>query len=224
MPPVAQSLKVITGFLGSAIKCFAIAFIVIDLLWGGFLAALAFWWTSHDSIWRGIIAVIWTIIVMGSFGFAASIQFSVFATVKRAIKEAQLGSRIFESLVEKSTGISGLIDDPDQLLTVSEIERAMNAAAGQILAADDDIADLSGAMFWFVRKMQRVAVWATVRVVVRSSSENGETVRFSVVRDKLGDVIDKRVIEAVSGLSWSIVGQLIGLAPALVALGCYVIR
>jgi len=74
MAAVAQSLKVISGFLGSAIKCFAIAFIVIDLLWGGLMAALAFWSISQASIFQGVLAVIWTMIVMGFLGFAASIQ------------------------------------------------------------------------------------------------------------------------------------------------------
>lgn len=224
MPPVAKSLQVIAGFLGSAVKCFAIAFIVIDLLWGGFLAAVAFWWASEDSIWRGVMAVIWTIIVMGSLGVTASIQFSIFATVKQAVKESRLGSRIFEMLIEKATGISGLIDDPDQLLAVSEVERAMNAAAEQILASDDEVADITGAMFWFARKMQRVTVWATVRVVVRSCSADGETVRFAEIRDRLGEVIDQRVTDLVAGLSWKITGQLVALATGLVALGCQLIR
>lgn len=224
MPPIAKSLKVISGFLGSAVKCFAIAFIVIDLLWGGFLATLAFWWVSENSVWKGVIAVIWTIVVMGSLGVAASFQFSVFATVKKAIKESRLGSRIFELLIEKSTGISGLIDDPDQLLAVSEVERAMNAAAGQILATDDEAPDLTEIMFWFARRMQRVAVWATVRVIVRSCSQDGETVRFALVRDRLGEVIDERVIDMTSGLCWKITAQLVSLATGLVAMGCYLIR
>ena len=224
MPAVAQTLKVVSNFLGSAVKCFAIAFIVIDILWGGFLAALAFWWVSQESLWQGILAVIWTIVVMGSLGVAASIQFSIFATVKKAIKESQLGSRIFEKLIGKSTGISGLIEDPNQLLAVSEVERAMNAAAKQILVTDDESSDLSGVMFWLARRMQRVAVWATVRVIVRASSADGETVKFSIIRDRLGGVIDQRVIDVVTGLSWKIVGQLVGLATLLVVFGCNLIR
>jgi hypothetical protein len=94
MPPVSKSLQVIAGFFGSAVKSFAIAFIVIDLIWGGLLAAVAFWWASEDSIWQGVMAVIWTIIVMGSLGVTASIQFSIFASVKQAVKESRLGSRI----------------------------------------------------------------------------------------------------------------------------------
>jgi len=224
MPAVAKTLKVVSGFLGSAVKCFAIAFIVIDIIWGGFLAALAFWWVSQASLWKGILAVIWTIIVMGSLGVTASIQFSVFATVKKAIKEAQLGSRIFEKLIEKSTGISGLIEDPEQLLTIPEVERAMNAAAAQILATDDEVMDLTGVMFWFARKMQRVAVWATVRVIVRSCTEDGETVRFNLVQDRLAGVIDQRVIDVITSLSWKIVGQLVALATVLVYGGCHLIR
>jgi len=161
---------------------------------------------------------------MGSLGFAAAVQFSIFATIKRAIKESRLGSQIFTKLIEKSTGIAGLIENPDQLLSVSEVERAMNAAAKQILATDDESPDLTGLMFWFARRAQRVAVWATVRVIVRSCSEKGDTVRFSSVRDKLGEVIDKRVIDAVTSLSWKIVGQLVGFASLLVAFGCHVIR
>lgn len=224
MPPAAKTLKIISGLLGSAVKCLAISFIIIDLLWGGLLAAMAFWWASENSILRGVFAVIWTFIVMGSLGLTASVQFSVFSTVKRAVKEAKLGSRVFEKLIEKSTGISGLIEDPDQLLALSEVERAMNAAADQILASDDQAADLSGVMFWFARKMQRVVVGATVRAVTQSCTHDGETVRFSDVRDRLGGVIDERVIEMISGISWKIVTQLIGLATGLVILGCQLLR
>ena len=205
-------------------KSFAIAFIIIELLWGGLLAALAFWWASENSVLRGVFAVSWTFMVMWTLGVGASFQFSVFSTVKRAIRESNLGSRIFETLVEKSTGVSGLIDDPDQLLAVSEVERAMNAAAGQILATDDESPDLTGVMFWLARRMQRVAVRATVRVVTQSCTHDRETVRFSDVRDRLGGVIDERVIEMISGISWKIVTQLIGLATGLVILGCHFLR
>ena len=100
----------------------------------------------------------------------------------------------------------------------------MNAAADQILASDDQAADLSGVMFWFARKMQRVVVGATVRAVTQSCTHDGETVRFSDVRDRLGGVIDERVIEMISGISWKIVTQLIGLATGLVILGCQLLR
>ncbi len=219
MAPVAKSLKLLSGFLGSAIKSFAIAFIVIDLFWGGFLAAITFWIASQSSLWQGVLAVIWTIIVMSSLGIAASVQFSIFATVKRAVRESQLGSQIFEKLINRSQ----LISEPDPLLAVSEIQRAMNTAADEILGQDDGVTDLSSVMFWFARKMQRIAVWATARVIVKSCSEDGETVRFSQVRDRLGKVIDQRVIAFLSGLSWKIVSTLIGLATALVALGCFLI-
>lgn len=86
MQSFAKSLKIISGFLGTAVKSFTITFIFIDILWEGFLAALAFWWASENSIWQGLIAVTWTIIAMGSLGATASLQFTVFTTLKRTIK------------------------------------------------------------------------------------------------------------------------------------------
>lgn len=86
MQSVAKSLKIILGFLGTAVKSFTIAFIFVDIHWEGFLAALAFWWASENSIWQGLIAVTRTIIAMGSLGATASLQFTVFTTVKRTIK------------------------------------------------------------------------------------------------------------------------------------------
>ncbi|MEM9940406.1 MAG: hypothetical protein AAF939_02375 [Planctomycetota bacterium] len=115
--------------------------------------------------------------------------------------DAALGRAIFDSLFEYALGVSG--EDTGQRpetakiathLSREEVEKVLNNAAQKILSDEPPSTKWAGPLFWLAKQIQRISIWATVKVIVKSCSKDGKSVNMFELRDRLASTIDDGVV------------------------------
>ena len=198
---LTQSLQVITGLLGTAIRSFAFAVMILETLWGVLLAALCFWIASHGSTLQGVIAAVPAFLLVTVCAVVMAIYFASLSVVRKAVSDAALGRIIFDSLFDYALGISGEDNGerPDAAkipthMSHEEVEKTLNAAANQVLSEEAPATQWAGPLFWLAKQIQRISIWATVKVIVKSCSHDGKSVNMFQLRDRLASTIDDGVV------------------------------
>ena len=198
---LAKSFQIITGLLGTAVRAFALAVLTLQTIWGILLAGLCFWIASQGSVTRGIIAVVLAVILVSVCALVIAFYFASLAVVKKAVSDAALGRSLFDTLFDYALGVSG--DDTGERpstakipthMSRAEVEETLNGAAKRILSDETPTTTLARPFFWLARRIQRISVWATVKVIVTSCSEDGTSVNMFELRDRLASTIDEGIV------------------------------
>lgn len=198
---LAKSLQIITGLLGTAIRSFAFAVMILETLWGVILASLCFWLAAQGSTIRGTLAAVLAFILVTACTLIVAVYFASLTVVRKAVSNAALGRTIFDNLFDYALGISG--EDIGEQSTSAripthmsreEVEKTLNDAAKNILSNEYPSTKWAGPFFWLAKQIQRISIWATVRVVVESCSRDGKSVNMFELRDRLASTIDEGVV------------------------------
>lgn len=203
---LAKSLQIITSLMGTALRAFAFAILVLECLFALALAALCFWIASDGSIVRGAIAagVAFTFATVATV--IVAVYFAALSVVKKAVSDAGLGRTIFNSLFRHALGVSG--GDPGHMpdearvpthLSHQEVEQTLNNAARTLLSDDAPSSRWAAPVLWLAKQVQRISVWATVKVIVKSCSDDGTSVNMYQLRDRLASTIDRSVVSLIRG-------------------------
>ena len=75
-----------------------------------------------------------------------------------------------------------------------QVEETLKNAAKQILSEEPPSIKWAGPFFWLAKQIQRVSIWATVKVIVKSCSHDGNSVNMFELRDRLASTIDDGVV------------------------------
>lgn len=200
-PILAKSLQIITGLLGTGIRSFALAIMILETLWGVTLAVLCFWIASDGSTIRGILAAGLAFLLVTACALVVAVYFACLAVVRKAVSNAGLGRTIFDTLFEHALGVSG--DDSGQKpatakigthYTRTEVEQTLNNAAKHVLSDDLPSTQWAGPVFWLAKQIQRISIWATVKVILKACSNDGTSVNMFELRDRLASTIDDGVV------------------------------
>lgn len=222
---LAKTIQIIAGLLGMAVKSFALALLVLEVGWGVLLASLCFWIAGHGSLIRGIIAAILAFVLVTIVAVVLSTYFAAISVVRKAVADAGIGKIVFDRLFEHVLGVAGDQTHPHSqeslvpvIMPASEVKAKLTAAARLILAEELPSTNLAGPFFWLVKQIEKIAIWATVKVVVKACSKEGDSVNLYDVRDRMAGIIDGQVVNYVKQYFVRIALLLISLASSLAVL------
>ncbi len=174
---------------------------ILETLWGVLLAALCFWIASHGSTIRGVLAAVLAFLLVTACALVVAVYFASLSVVRKAVSDAALGRAIFDSLFEYALGVSGedTGERPETAkvpthMSREEVEKTLNDAAKQILSDEPPSTKWAGPLFWLAKQIQRISIWATVKVTVKSCSHDGKSVNMFELRDRLASTIDDGVV------------------------------
>lgn len=221
MPAFHSVLQAITKLAGGALRTFAFSLLIIDVLYGSVMAGLAIWIAAEGSIFRGILAGVLVYGLIVGFGFFLSLQKAAFHVIQRAIEEFKLGSLIFDDLIEGS--IDSLRSEVTEL-DARQLEKVLSKTASRSLTTELNDSSASGISFWLCSQILRLSVWATVRIVVRTSSKDGQTVSLHDVKDKFAGIIDQLLFDYFKEHIRRIYYGCLSILTALTILISYAIR
>lgn len=191
---ILQTIRGVSRGLAHGLRALALSLLLFDVIYAVLLALLAFWIASHGSWARGLIAGVLALILSIIAGTIVSVQMGILQSVKAAVQRAAIGRITLDAIVHR------LPASPEAGWTLDELETALNRAAASILGETPPMRLLS-IPFWLAVRVQRVVVWATVRIVLRQASREHEGTRrvdIAAVRDHLANVIDRVVLERIS--------------------------
>jgi len=199
MQLILKALKGISGGLGFALKMFLVAHLIIDVVFGIVLAILGYLIAADGSLWRGILAVIFGLASAGVLGWILGAQIAISLMIGRLVKEEQIGSQLLTALLKDI--------DPDLLNeshvdghTAAEMEAKLNEAAKGLLSDMPEANLLTSMSLWLANRMQRILVWATVKVAIHQCGEGkGPDRRFSMAKlhELLAGKIDDYVLDMI---------------------------
>lgn len=202
---------------------------ILETLWGVLLAALCFWISCNGSTIRGVLAAVLAFLLVTVCALVVAVYFASLSIVRKAVSDAALGRAIFDSLFEYALGVSGEDNGgrPGNAkipthMSREEVEETLNNAAKQLLSEDLPSSKWAGPLFWFAKQIQRVSIWATVKVIVKSCSHDGKSVNMFELRDRLASTIDDGVVSYLkqyfSRLAFTVISA-VSLISMLLALG-----
>lgn len=174
---------------------------ILETLWGILLAALCFWIASQGSTIRGVLAAVLAFLFVTVCALIVAVCFASLSVVRKAVSDAALGRAIFDSLFKYALGVSG--EDTGERpntakipthMSREEVEVTLNNAAKQIISDEPPSTKLAGPPFWLAKQIQRISIWATVKVIVKSCSHDGKSVNMFELRDRLASTIDDGVV------------------------------
>lgn len=222
MQILIRTIQGSAGVLTYTLRMFALCHLIIDVGLGLLLAIGCFAIAADGSILRGVLAAIVALVATGFLGTILAFNVAVSLGVARAVREAQLGTKVLQALLDEIN--SGSLEKLDGL-KITELENKLNSAAKAVIADDDFPVGLAGVSQWLANRIERVVIWATVRVVIsQCSSGEGEdrVVDFGRLQELLSGKIDAYIIDLVRSdvrrLSLSLAGAVVSLS-ALVAYG-----
>lgn len=196
------ALSGLKALLLGSLKAAAATFLCSVVGGGMLFGALAYWLAADGVILRGMAAGAVAVIVAGVLAAALALLTAVTVAVGRLLRDAQLGRRLFDEFFQRGLGVSddrpgghlGLTQQVHEM-PIEEVKRRLKDLAGLIL----DIAPAGGALpqslLWFAEFVGRIAAWATVKVIVRNCTRDGEGDRVDLLalRAKLAGVIDDQI-------------------------------
>ena len=103
-----------------------------------------------------------------------------------------------------------------------QVESTLNDAAKLIFSEDLPSTRWASPLFWLAKQIQRISIWATVRVIVKSCSNDGKSVNMFELRDRLASTIDDGVVSYIkqyfTRLAFTAI-SLVSVLSLLIALG-----
>lgn len=149
----------------------------------------------------GVLAAVLAFLLVTACALVIAVYFASLSVVRKAVSDAALGQAIFDSLFEYALGVSGK-DSGERPSTAKisthmsreEVEKTLNDAAKHILSDEPPSTKWAGPLFWLAKQIQRISIWATVKVIVKSCSRDGKSVNMFELRDRLGSTIDDGVV------------------------------
>lgn len=202
---------------------------VLEVLWGVLLASLCFWIACNGSILRGCLAAVLAFFLVTVCTLIVALHFASLSVVRKAVSDAGVGRTIFDALFDYALGISGE-DTGERSATAKipthmsreQLESTLKSAAKRILSEATPATKWASPLFWFAKQIQRVSIWATVKVIVKSCSNDGESVNMFELRDRLASTIDDGVVSFIKQyfmrLAFTVI-TVVTLFSSLVALG-----
>lgn len=188
-----------------AVKTFFFSGIVTAVVYGVILAFVAFQIAAADgSMWRGGFAAVLSLIATTAFSVFVAMQLAIAHTLRRAIQQAAVGSRVFNALFDTMLGVnddnpSGSSEWTQSLHGISreEFQQRLTAAAEGYLRHERIEAALPRLGRWLLRNVQRTLVWTVVKVIMLQAKlvSDGPTIDLLEVRGNLAGVIDNRLAE-----------------------------
>ena len=202
---------------------------VLETLWGLLLAGVCFWIAGQGSTIRGILAAALAILLVTICTLVVAVYFASLSVARKAVSDAALGRSIFNALFDHALGISG--DDTGERSATSripthmsrdELQKTLDDASKQMLANGPPSTKWAGPFFWLAKQIQRISIWATVKVIVRSCSHDGKSVNMFELRDRLASTIDDGVVSYLkqyfTRLAFTVI-MAVSLVSMLLALG-----
>ena len=174
---------------------------ILETLWGVVLAGLCFWIAHQGSTIRGVLAAGLAFLIVTVCALVIAVYFASLSVVRKAVSDAALGRAIFDSLFEYALGVTG--EDNGERpntakvpthLSREEVEETLNNEAKQVLSEEQTSTKWAGPLFWLAKQIQRISIWATVKVIVKSCSNDGNSVNMFELRDRLASTIDDGVV------------------------------
>ena len=177
---------------------------VLEVLWGVLLASFCFWIASNGSTLRGCLAAVLAFFFVTVCTLVLALYFSSLSVVRKAVSDAGVGRTIFDALFDYALGISGE-DTGERSATAKipthmsreEVENTLNGAAKRMLSETLPTTKWASPLFWFAKQIQRASIWATVKVIVKSCSNDGNSVNMFELRDRLASTIDDGVVSFI---------------------------
>ena len=174
---------------------------ILEILWGVLLATLCFWIACQGSSIRGILAAAFAIFLVTACALVVAVYFACLSVVRKAVSDVGLGRAIFDRLFDYALGVSGK-DSGETPSTAKvrthmsrdEVEKKLNDAARYVLSDETPSTNWTGPFFWLAKQIQRISIWATVKVIVTSCSHDGTSVNMFELRDRLASTIDEGVV------------------------------
>ena len=187
--------------LGTAIRSFAFAVMILETLWSFFLAAVCFWIAGQESTIAGILAAILALLLTTVCVLIMAVYFASLSVVRKAVSDAGVGRSIFDAIFDYALGISGE-DTGERTATAKvptymsreEVKKTLHNASKKILSDQPPSTKWAGPFFWLAKQIQRISIWATVKVIVKSCSHDGRSVNMFELRDRLASTIDDGVV------------------------------
>lgn len=169
-----------------------------------------------------------------TLGFFVAVRLGVFFTISRAIRKAAIGRLVFDALFDNLLGVTPDNPQGDTKLTkalhglpVKEVEARLNHAAAALLETEVVEATIPGLALWLAAKVQRVFVWATIRVIVSQCTVGGTrdaSVDLLELRNRLAGRIDNLIADWLKRRVTRFTLWLAGLTVALAVLVAIGIR
>lgn len=198
---LSKSLQIIIGLLGTAIRAFALIAMILEALWGFLLAALCFWIASRSSTTGGVIAAVLAFLLVTACTLVVAFYFACLSVVRKAMSDAGLGRTIFDTLFDYALGVSGedTGDSPPSAkmrthMSRDEVKKTLDDAVERLLSDETPSAKWASPFFWMAKQIQRISIWATVHVIVKSCSHDGTSVNMFELRDRLASTIDDGIV------------------------------
>jgi len=135
----------------------------MEVLVGLTMAGLSFWIANDGSLVRGILATVLALLFVTVLALVVGIYYSAISTARKAVADAGLGRTVFDELFDRVLGVRG--DDLGEQSETAKVPTHMSA----------------------------ICVWATVKVIVKSCSYDGDSVNLFELRDRLASIIDDGV-------------------------------
>ena len=174
---------------------------ILETLWSLFLAAVCFWIAGQESTICGILAAILALLMTTVCVLIIAVYFASLSVVRKAVSDAGVGRTIFDAIFDYALGISGE-DTGERTATAKvpthmsreEVEKTIRDASKKLLSDQPPSTKWAGPFFWFAKQIQRISIWATVKVIVKSCSHDGKSVNMFELRDRLASTIDDGVV------------------------------
>ena len=174
---------------------------ILETLWSLFLAAVCFWIAGQESTICGILAAILALLMTTVCVLIIAVYFASLSVVRKAVSDAGVGRTIFDAIFDYALGISGE-DTGERTATArvpthmsrDEVKKTLHNASKKLLSAQPPSTKWAGPFFWLAKQIQRISIWATVKVIVKSCSHDGKSVNMFELRDRLASTIDDGVV------------------------------
>ena len=75
-----------------------------------------------------------------------------------------------------------------------EVEKTIRDASKKLLSDQPPTTKWASPIFWLAKQIQRISIWATVKVIVKSCSHDGKSVNMFELRDRFASTIDDGVV------------------------------
>ena len=172
------------------------------------LACAACFAAGNGQIWRGAVAAGLTLAGGGILAFLVAGKLSIVISVSDTVREKAIGQRILDALFGYVLGVTNGSPHGSAELTrelhgmpISQLKAGLDEAGQSILESGLATAPVPKFTRWLARKVQRLLVWATIRVVVAYATANktpDESVDLLALRSSLAGAVDELLVRQIS--------------------------
>ena len=148
-----------------------------------------------------VLATVLAFLLVTICALVIAVYFASLSVVRKAVSDAALGRVIFDSLFEYALGVSG--EDIGERPTLrrfrltcraDRLRKRLIMPPNRFFPRNHLQPDGRARFFWLAKQIQRISIWATVKVIVKSCSNDGNSVNMFELRDRLASTIDSGVV------------------------------